>query len=139
MVGNGFEHIGVNGYVYARCTPEPECIPEAAVELIRRCNAAIDDCAVFPRDRESDYTALGYTTPLGNRTVLGYAYPNTDQDGDTLIDGFETWAGLNPQAADSDKDGVPDGIELPPAALAVSDPCPRGTCDASFVFANGYE
>lgn len=139
LVGNGFEHIGVQGYIYARCTPEPECIPLAAVELIRRCNTAIDDCAVFPRDQETDYTALGYTAALGAHTVLGYAYPNTDQDGDTLIDGFETWAGLNPQAADSDKDGVADGVELPLAGVAVSDPCPRGICDASFVFADGYE
>jgi hypothetical protein len=107
--------------------------------MLRLCNAANDDCAVFPRSAEAIHASLGYVSVLGTQAVLGYAYPNIDQDGDTLIDGFETWLGLDPAVPDSDKDGVSDGTELPLASMPVSDPCPRGICDQRFVFANGYE
>jgi subtilisin family serine protease len=139
LVASGYEYLGTQGYLIARCAPSPACVPAGAVEMLRLCRASDDDCAIFPRSAEASYSGLGYTTPLGTQTILGYAYPNSDQDGDTLIDGFETWLGLDPALPDSDKDGVPDGLELPLAATPVSDPCPRGLCDKSFVFADGYE
>lgn len=110
--GVGYELDGIEGYIFKKCTPEPSCMPAGTVRLYRRYNTQRDDFAIFPESELSTMVANGYTSNGGVSEILGYVYPNTDTDGDTLINGFETLAGTNPNVADSDCDGVSDGQEL---------------------------
>jgi hypothetical protein len=105
---------GIEGYIYQRCTPEPACIPNRAVKLLRRYNLERDDFAIFPESELAAMIAQGYTLTGGPQLsdVLGYVYPNVDGDGDGLIDGFEGLVGTNPALADTDLDGLSDGVEL---------------------------
>lgn len=108
----GYQIDGIEGYIFKKCTTEPSCIPVGAVKLYRRYNTARDDFAIFPESELAAMEANGYTSNGGASEILGYVYPNTDTDGDTLIDGFERLAGTNLSVADSDCDGVSDGQEL---------------------------
>jgi serine protease len=110
--GVGYQVDGIEGYIFKKCTPEPSCIPAGAVKLYRRYNVGRDDFAIFPESELAAMEADGYTSNGGVSDYLGYVYTNTDTDGDTLINGFETVAGTNPSVADSDCDGVNDGAEL---------------------------
>jgi hypothetical protein len=141
----GYGLRGIQGYIYTRCSNEPACMPPGAERIYRQCNSALDDCAVFLERHRSDYQSLGYTVafPAGGDPVMGYAYPNVDSDGDSLVDGMESVIGTHVNDADSDDDGVPDGVEYPQAGVPISDPCagPNITCTktVSRIFANGFE
>jgi serine protease len=108
----GYEWDGTEGYIYQRCTPEPQCIPPGAVRLYRLYHPARDDYAIFPASELAQKQAEGYISTPGLNDWIGYAYPNLDSDGDQLIDGFETLLGTNPAWVDSDCDGRPDGAEV---------------------------
>lgn len=143
-VAGGYNHRGRQGYLYPVCSPEPACIPPGTVRVMRQCNPAIDDCAVFPESQLSLWLSRGYTQPMfsGGVTVLGYAYPNLDSDGDGLVDGMEYVIGSNPFAADSNGNGTIDGLEFPQAGVSFSDPCSgANTCLRRLqdVFADGFE
>lgn len=143
-VAGGYNHRGRQGYIYPVCSPEPACMPPGTVRVLRQCNQAIDDCAVFPESQLSLWQSRGYTQPIfsGGITVLGYAYPSIDSDGDGLIDGMEYVIGTNPFAADSNGDGIIDGLQFPQAGVSFSDPCSgANTClrQPQEVFADGFE
>ncbi len=110
--GVGYDLDGIEGYIYAPCTPEPGCIPPGAVRLHRRYNPQRDDFAIFPESELTQMLNQGYTSTGGASEIIGYVYPNIDSDGDGLIDGFELLIGTNPLVADSDCDGLTDGQEL---------------------------
>ncbi len=108
----GYDLDGIEGYIYPACTPEPACIPSGAVRLYRRYQPQRDDYAIFPASELAQMASQGYTSTGGGSEVIGYVYPNVDNDGDGLIDGFELLAGTNPLVADSDCDGASDGQEI---------------------------
>lgn len=143
----GWHYRGIEGYVYESCTPEPECVPQGAERLWRKCNSAVKvpNCAIFLESERAAFEANGYTAafPPGFPMHIGYAYPNVDTDGDGLIDGFEYLIGTDPTSADSDGDGVPDGMEFPMAGVPVSDPCDgteaHNNCRIDRIFANRFE
>ncbi len=110
--GVGYDLDGIEGYIYAPCTPEPGCIPPGAVPLHRRYNPQRDDFAIFPESELTQMLNQGYTSTGGASEIIGYVYPNIDSDGDGLIDGFELLIGTNPLVADSDCDGLTDGQEV---------------------------
>ena len=144
MVADGFRYFGRQGFIYALCAPEPSCIPAGAERLHRKCKTGDDDCAVFlERDRVM-MEGQGYTAsfPLGASSLLGYAYPNVDTDGDLLVDGMERVIGTNPLLIDSDGDSVIDGLEFPQAGVPVSDPCNGPNVQCGIVpplFGDGFE
>jgi hypothetical protein len=67
---------------------------------------------------------------------LGYAFPNTDSDGDFLITGQEWLIGTDPLNKDTDLDFTDDGEEFPAFGLTVSNPRVRLTEE---IFGNGFE
>jgi hypothetical protein len=143
-VAGGYNHRGRQGYIFPVCSPEPACMPPGTVRVLRLCDPTIDDCAVFPESQLSLWQSRGYTQQMfsGGATVLGYAYPNIDSDGDGLIDGMEYVIGTNPFAADSNSDGIIDGLQFPQAGVSFSDPCSgANTCLRlpQDLFADGFE
>jgi serine protease len=108
----GYEWDGTEGYIYQRCTPEPQCIPAGAVRLYRLYHPSRDDYALFPESELAQKQAEGYVSSPGLNDWIGYVYPSVDSDGDQLIDGFETLLGTNPTWVDSDCDGKTDGTEV---------------------------
>ncbi len=123
----GYQLDGVEGYLFAPClgsggSCSPSCAPTGTVGILRRYNPARDDHAIFPENELGQYTDAGYTV-LDGATCLGYAYPNLDSDGDTVINGYEGLLGTNPSSSDSDCDGLSDGQEV----LAYPPTDPRGT------------
>jgi hypothetical protein len=131
----GYELDGIEGYIYKKCTPEPSCMPPGTVRLMRRYNTQRDDFAIFPESELSLMVSLGYTSTGGVSDVLGYVYPNTDTDGDTVVDGFENLVGLKANVADSDCDGSNDGQELLAFGVSGRGDANQGPCGA-VVFAD---
>jgi serine protease len=108
----GYDLVGIEGYLYSRCTPEPACIPRGAVRLFRLYHPGLDDYAVFPESEESTFRAAGYVSQPTQNDWIGYVYANQDTDLDDVVNGFENLAGTNPLVGDSDCDGLSDSAEL---------------------------
>jgi len=124
----GYRLDGIEGYIYGRC--DPDCQPAGTVKLYRMYHAGRDDYAIFPETELAAYQAAGYTGLASLNDYIGYVYPNTDTDGDHVIDGFETIAGTDPAEPDSDCDGTDDGVEL--LEYPYADPL-DGTCTPGVV------
>jgi serine protease len=138
---DGFAYRGLQGYVHETCAPEPSCVPAGAQKLFRKCKSSDDDCAVFLEGERVAMESQGYTAayPAGSATLLGYAYPNAHSDKDDLPDAFENLLGTNAIATDSDRDGLCDDLEFPPAGVPLSDPCGNGQCAPTTIFGAGFE
>lgn len=112
FAGVGYRLDGIEGYIYARCSPEPGCIPPGATRLYRLYHYDRDDYAIFPESKLAAYQNEGYAQVSGLNSWIGYVYENVDTDGDAVIDGFEGLLGTQPTVADSDGDGTNDGDEI---------------------------
>ena len=144
LVNSGYAYKGRQGFIYARCTPEPGCMPPGTVKVYRQCSAA-NDCAVFGQPQYAAFDNAGYdfAVPSGSDVVLGYAYPAGDGDNDNLPDAVEYVIGTSSAHPDSDGDQSNDGAEYPLANVPYSDPCSGAindcTVPAEIVFGNGFE
>ncbi|MCP4549571.1 MAG: S8 family serine peptidase, partial [bacterium] len=143
--GIGYRLDGIEGYIFERCQPEPECMPHGTVKLLRYYNSERNDFAIFPESEKAAMEAAGYLGDQpGLSNVLGYVFPNLDSDEDFVIDGFEDLVGTDPHRADSDCDGVTDGEELLFYDMADPDPAIHGYGDpwdgpCAILFGDGFE
>ena len=138
---------GIEGYIFPRCEPEPECIPEGAERLYRLYHPILDDYAIFPHSELDMMLEQGYISQSGLNDWIGYAFTNIQSDGDSdgLVDGFELLIGTDPADPDTDCDGMTDGEELliydmsdpDPANHGYGDPL-EGPCFVN-IFADGFE
>ncbi|MCP3997243.1 MAG: S8 family serine peptidase, partial [bacterium] len=112
--GVGYELDGIEGYIFPRCDPEPECIPEGTERLYRLYHPVLDDYAIFPQSELDSMILQGYESQPGLNDWVGYVYTNidVDGDGDGLVDGFEALIGTDPASYDTDCDGMSDGDEI---------------------------
>ena len=104
----GYKLDGIEGYIYSKSGIQPY----GTVRLMRKYNSSRDDHAIFPESELNTMIAQGYTQNSGNTDWIGYVYPNSDLDGDGLIDGFESLVGTCGFRADTDYDGRTDGQEV---------------------------
>lgn len=127
---------GIEGYLFAQCPPEfasgPGCngldgrpMPiylRSPARFIGENGTNLQNWALIagpdlPENNGGAGPWAGYTLcserqPAGPPCgLLGYAFPNTDSDGDGLIDGEEWLIGTNRLNPDSDSDGYSDGFE----------------------------
>ncbi len=149
----GYRLTTIQGYVYAPCQDEPDCMPPGTQTLWRAYRTTHADCAVFLDGEKTAFQSTGYTAncPGTATQKIGYAYPaispgapDPDTDNDGLPDAFEYVAGTNPDFADSDGDGQSDAAEYPMVGVPLSDPCADGAYDAhrcfgDSIFRNGFE
>ena len=137
-VAAGYAYRGLQGYVFTTQATGTQA-------LYLKCKTADDDCAIFLESDRIAFEFAGYTStfPSASSTVIGYAYPTGDSDGDGLVDAMEYAVGTNPNSTDSDGDGLSDSVEMPMNGVSNSDPCsgPSITClaPAPLIFANGFE
>lgn len=122
----GYDFDMVEGYVWRADLPGGP--PAGSVALYRRYNSSVQAWALVLATELTHPAYAGYVDPGIGSSLLGYVYPNTDTDGDGLIDSWENLLGLTPTAPDSDGDGVADGDEFPLAhAQTVAEAgCPVG-------------
>jgi len=135
----GYDLDGILGYIFPRCSPEPQCMPPGTTRLRRLYHPAKDDYIIFPDEETSYWMSQGYVETSTLSTVLGYVYANTDSDLDGLINGFEDLIGTDKNVYDSDCDGVPDGTEVLRYDTSIhgySDPL-EGPC--GYLFVDGFE
>jgi serine protease len=107
----GYNLDGVEGYVFASQQP-------GTVALWRKYNPAQKAWALILDTQNAVPEYAGYSEivssgPTGAQNLLGYVYPNSDTDGDGLIDGQEALLGTDKTKADSDGDLINDGVEYP--------------------------
>ncbi|PZQ19429.1 MAG: hypothetical protein DI564_01605 [Rhodanobacter denitrificans] len=129
------EFDGIEGYVMSSCPPSYVCDgsdPTAPQKLYRRRSTTLATNALLVQNQLglsafSTYTSVPWAADDG---FLGYVFPNSDQDGDTLIDGMERLYGLDWTSTDSDCDGLSDEAEFPlTTTQPVSyDPLQGGSC-----------
>ncbi len=84
----------------------------------------------------------GYASVDGLTDVIGYAYPNSDADGDWLIDGFEELIGTDPLVWDTDGDGKSDGHEVLVYDMSAENLLDHGygdPLDGPRIFSAGFE
>ncbi|NJO21272.1 MAG: hypothetical protein HC838_16195 [Spirulinaceae cyanobacterium RM2_2_10] len=58
--GVGYQLDGIEGYIFARCSPEPGCMPEGTVKLYRLYHPVRDDYAIFPESELAQKLSQGY-------------------------------------------------------------------------------
>ena len=137
-VAAGYAYRGLQGYVFTTQATGTQA-------LYLKCKTSDDDCAIFLESDRTAFESAGYTGtfPSASTTIIGYAYPTGDSDGDGLVDAMEYAVGTNPSSTDSDGDGMSDSVEMPMNGVSNSDPCsgPSITClaPAPLIFANGFE
>jgi hypothetical protein len=141
---DGYSLRTIQGYVYQQCSPEPLCMPPGTQNLYRKCNSS-NDCATFLSSEAANTFSI-YTNvyPAGSNPLLGYAYPNQDTDGDTLVDGMEYAIGTNPNSMHSDGNIAhpTDGVTYPQSGVPLADPCLGSlakNCPANLIFKNGFQ
>jgi len=136
---HGYNLRNIQGYIYKPCTPETTCIPPGAKRFYRACNTS-GDCATF-LESETGFSSYATTfPPLGGtatKTLLGYAYPYQDTDGDGLVDGFEYVAGTSPTTKYSNgNSSLTDNQRYPMIGIQFADPCINGTTVSALCYVN---
>lgn len=145
-VNAGYLYAGLQGSIYPKCAPEASCMPVGTQHLHVKCTTgAYADCAAFLEGERASFEAAGYTANFlgASSSVIGYAYPIGDADGDGMVDAMERVVGTSTSDANSDDDGLSDAVEYPLTAVSVTDPCsgPNVTCALGQfdIFASGFE
>jgi hypothetical protein len=140
----------IEGYVFDRAGPRPP----GALALFRGYNSTLKVAALVVESEELTTAFGGYSvntsTLTSNADFLGWVYPSfvptwttapstdpADSDNDGLIDGLELAFGLNEESADGDCDGVNDAIEygfanLPDDPMSPSAGCTDGRINAVY-------
>lgn len=132
-----YQFDAIEGYLWrahlpGSSTPLPQ--PPGTRKLWRLYNASHRAWALVLEGEQNSAAFAGYAAAAeadNGPALLGYVYPNTDSDGDGLVDGFESTIGTNPQLRDSDCDSRDDGVEFPLARLSDSDPLQSPGCGSS--------
>lgn len=122
---------GVEGYLLAN--PLPGTVALHRVHHTGKNAWALVTATQLAQMNSVNSPFYGYSVPPEKTfgpSLLGYAYPNVDADGDGLIDGFEALIGTNPNNPNSDCEGGTDLQEFPISTLQgyIKDPMVGGTC-----------
>ncbi len=132
----GYRLDAIEGYVFSHCPPGFTCDdPQdpGQPQCIHRRSRAGEGGHALVMERELGQPPYESYTGVVGGSCIGYVFPNSDSDGDQLIDGFELLLGTLPGGTDSDCDGAVDGSEVPIAGLPVSDPL-DGNCPVAIQY-----